>query len=153
MANFVTNVNYPNAADVADAADLKTALTADGFVAKLFQAGWEPSETSVVADFDAHEADFTGYASVANGGAGRLWSDPVEDDSGNIGLLSPSNLFVATDAVNPNVIGGIWIEKTAGDLFRYYLFPAGVDMVAAMDFIDAIFFESPHDVGYVSVQT
>lgn len=148
---FQTNILAQTAAKIADTTALKTQLVADGYVAKLYKAGWAPDADSVAADFDAHEADFTGYASTTNGGAGRLWSGPAIDQAGNVGIVSPSNYFQATDAVAPNMIGGMWIEKTAGDVYRRIPFPEPVDMTAALRFLDATFFESPHDDSYVVV--
>lgn len=100
---------------------------------KLFKSSFTPTPTSVVADFDAAEADFTGYASVA-----LSWSAVGLDANNEYQMISTRAFFQATDAVTPNEIGGAWLELASGALYEYWVFDAPVDMSAALAFVGAV---------------
>lgn len=107
---------------------LRTALLAAKL--KLYQSTFTPTRSSLIADFNAAEADFTGYAAAT-----IVWS-AVGIDAGNNARSTGSRAFYqATDAVTPNVIGGCWLEDSTGVLVGYYPFTAPVGIPAALSFV------------------
>lgn len=137
--------------DIDDLTALKADYIANGYEVHLFQSPFAPTRESVAADFAAAEADFTGYGAISIGGAGFLFVGPVLNDAQEIVLKTPGMSFVATDAVNPNQIAGYWVENTAGDVLRYGVFPAPVDMSQALDFLDFTIYENVNGAGYAVV--
>lgn len=136
---------------IVDAGTLKAEFVANGYVIKAFQTGWAPTPLSVAADFDAHECDFTGYASQTVGGAGRLWSAIFIDAEGRVVFASPNSIFQATDAVAPNQVGGYWIENTAGDVRKYALFTPPIPLISALAAFILTIYEQGDGPGYSDV--
>lgn len=110
--------------------DLRRTNLAAGVV-KLFQASFDPDENSVVADFAAAEADFTGYAAVTLG----TWSTIGVSAEGEVVALATRAFFQATDAVAPNVIGGYWLETAGGDMDHFVRFDPPVLLTTALSFL------------------
>jgi hypothetical protein len=130
---------------------LKTRYIADGYIAKAFQAGFNPTRLNVAADFAAHECNYTGYASKTFGGAGHLFTANFVDSQGRAVFATPTELFQATDAVAPNQIGGMWVENTAGAVLDFVKFPVPVDFTFALAAMLPCFFESASGQGYAEV--
>lgn len=114
--------------------ELRAASIGTASKIRLFQSSFVPTLTSVEADFEAAEATFTDYASVAN-----TWAPPGLDPSDGPTMYGTRALFVATDAVAPNNIGGAWIsvQTSAGPppvnkSVQYCVFPVPVDMTTAL---------------------
>lgn len=105
----------------------------DGGAAKLYQSTFTPDENSIVTDFDAAEADFTGYA------AGTLGMNAVAPDTdGGYVSISDSMFFQASDAVAPNTIGGVWFENSGGSLLSFYPFPSPIGVTGALNYISLL---------------
>jgi hypothetical protein len=100
---------------------------------KLFKSSFTPGPASVVADFDAAEADFTGYAAVA-----LSWSAVGIDSDGQPGIISTRAFFQATADTADNEIGGAWMETAGGDLYEYWVFDQPVEMGTDLSFLSAV---------------
>lgn len=88
-------------------------------VMKLFKAGFLPSPTSVVADFNAQECDFDGYASKTI----ATWAAPVLAGTGYM-TYAPAQTFTWSHVADDvgNQVGGHWIETAGGDLIGYTVY-------------------------------
>lgn len=98
----------------------KDAITAQTQMADcvmhLFKAGFVPSPTSVKADFDANECDFTGYAAATI----ETWAAPVLAGQGYM-TYAPVQTFTFNN-VSPfegNVVGGHYLVDSTGALRSY----------------------------------
>lgn len=145
-------LSHATEGDIADATDLIAAAVADGYEVHLFQSGFSPTEATTAAEFAAAEADFTGYASKSIGGVGFLFVGPMTDSDDKVVFATPGMNWIATDAVTPNLIGGLWVENTAGDVRRYVQFPSPMPMNEALQFLNVTIYESPGNPGYVVVE-
>lgn len=88
-------------------------------VCSLFKAGFLPSPTSVLADFEAQECDFDGYAPATI----ATWGTPVLAGTGYM-TYAPAQTFAwahDTDDVG-NAVGGYWLETAGGVLIAYTVF-------------------------------
>jgi len=119
------------AARVAGLTAKRTALLAA--VVKLFKSSFTPNESSVVADFDAAEADYVGYAAET-----AVWSPVGFDSSGEPLIISNSLNFQCTTDTADNTIGGMWMEIAAGDLYEYWIFPVPVSMEIALNMLNVV---------------
>lgn len=70
----------------------------------LYKSSFAPNADSTYADFLAAECDYTGYASTV-----LTWSAIGTDTADSPTSLSNRAFFQATDAVAPNVVGGVFI--------------------------------------------
>ena len=106
----------------------------------LYQSSFSPTPSSVEADFTAAEATFTGYAAAT-----VSWGAIGLDSVGLPTTISDRALFQATDAVTPNVIGGVWYEcQTAAGppavhkSINYFAFPNPISMATALATIGVV---------------
>lgn len=119
---------FPNSSCVDQAAVLRTALALS--VVKLFKTGFVPQVTTVVAELDANEADYTGYAPATI----TAWGAPYESTAGGVQITAPGVQFsLAADPAVGNSIGGYWIEKAGGDVVLIRQFDEPQAMAAALD--------------------
>lgn len=133
MADFLMGPGDLNATDTVLLASKRTAY--NGGDMALYQSSFEPDPTSVVGDFEAAEADFTGYARVT------LAMEAIAPDSdGGYVSISNSGFFQATDGVAPNTIGGIFFETAAGAILSYYPFPVPIGITGALQYLQAILY-------------
>lgn len=88
-------------------------------VLHLFEAGWVPSPTSTLAEFDAHECNFDGYAPLTI----ALWAAPLLSGSAYV-IYAPTQTFrwvFDTEGVG-NQVGGAYLVLAAGGLYQYTVF-------------------------------
>jgi len=86
-------------------AEIRAGLIGTASKLRLFQSTFNPTDQNVEADFEAAEANFTGYAAVS-----ITWAAPGIDPTDGATMYGTRGLFVASDAVAPNTIGGCWIS-------------------------------------------
>lgn len=72
-------------------------------------AAFNPTPGSAIADFSAHEADYTGYAA---GGVALTIGAPLNLGA-NVQGTQESTLFTATGSTITNVVYGYWIDDGA----------------------------------------
>ncbi len=69
----------------------------------LFKSGFVPSTLTELADIEAQEADYTGYARVTI----AAWGNPIDSDVGGAQITAPTVQFsLAADPALGNTIGG-----------------------------------------------
>lgn len=88
-------------------------------VIHLFKAGFVPTPTSVLTDFQAAECDYDGYAPLTI----ATWHDPVLSGVA-YAIYAPTQTFLwtfDTDAIG-NQAGGAWIQLSGGELYQYTIF-------------------------------
>lgn len=98
----VGSLTYEGAADILADRVVLFAATAK---LHLYKSSFTPNVNSVEADFEAAEADFTGYAAVT-----LTWGTAGRDANGNAISVSSRALFQATAGTPANTIGGCWLE-------------------------------------------
>jgi hypothetical protein len=77
----------------------------------LFKSSFVPGQTNVLADFNANEVNFTGYAAVASGGAFSVGLN----DAGNVeAQLAVMVSFVQTGIGAIDVAGGWYLTNAGG---------------------------------------
>jgi hypothetical protein len=143
--------SFSQAGEIQDLTTLKADFVTNGYILRLFQAPFAPTNLTTEAAFVSNECNFTGYASVSLGGAGKLFVGPAIDSQNNVVLISFPVTMVATDAVSPNTVGGFWIEDTALAVRRFCIFPTPVDMTEALTFIEVTIFENMRGNGYATI--
>lgn len=88
-------------------------------VAKLFKAGFEPTPATLVADLDLNEADYSDYAPETI----TAWLPPATVETGGWSITAPTEQFLCVgDQAVPNMIGGMWFELAAGEVFMIVIF-------------------------------
>jgi hypothetical protein len=107
----------------------RTRLLAAKF--KLYQSSFAPNADSVIGDFNAAEADFTGYAAAV-----IVWDAIGLGSDGHYQAVGSDCFFQATDAVSPNDIGGAWLETGAGALVEYYPFNTPISLSVALAYLN-----------------
>src|SRR5262245_30156169 len=88
-------------------------------VLHLFQAGFVPTPTSTLADFDANECAYDGYAALTI----ATWSDPVLAGVA-YAIFAPTQTFrwvFDTEALG-NQAGGAYLVLSGGELYQYTVF-------------------------------
>ncbi len=93
---------------VLDAAADEVAGHLAGAKLGLFVGPVDVTQARVLADFVAAKATFTGYVKTA-----ITWLAPSVADDGTVEVVGTVPQFRPTDAVNPNMIQGCWIEDSA----------------------------------------
>lgn len=103
---------FPLSVCALQAGERRTALAAS--VVKMFKSSLVPDENTVLADLDAAEADFDGYAPVTL----TTWGAPILGPVSGYAIYSPGFQFTS-DAPNAvtNSIGGLYLVD-AGGLLR-----------------------------------
>lgn len=106
-----------------------------GATLHLYKNDLVPNQNSVLADFVANEADFTGYAAAT-----LTWSAAGVDGEGNYVSLSNRAYFAATDAVKPNIVAGAWLQDGAATpaLIEFFAFDPQLDFSSALKFAGAV---------------
>jgi hypothetical protein len=118
-------------AELIAATNLKTAVTGVlvGCVMKLGKAPLSITRFTTIAELQANEADFTGYASEA-----VVWSANSVDDLGRVELLGVVGEFRPTGTTITNEISYAWVENGAGDKICAWQVEDGpVQMASALD--------------------
>lgn len=101
----------------------------DGATIHLFKADFEPSKTTVPADFT--EADYDGYASIA-----AVW-EAVTVKGQQARTATQLAHFQATGSVTQNTIYGFWIQDSGGTkVITAQRFDTEKQMVDATSFVD-----------------
>lgn len=88
-------------------------------VMHLYKASFTPTPTSVLADYQAAECDFDGYAPATI----ATWADPVLAGQG-YAVYAPTQTFrwdFDTDGIG-NQVGGHWLQTAGGDLIDYSIY-------------------------------
>lgn len=118
---------YPLAGTLAQAEERQTAYAAS--VVHLFKSSLVPTPATVLADYEAAEADYDSYAPITL----TAWAGPILAPGTGYMILSPGVLFTvgATDPVTPNTVGGFWLEDAAGDLRLVGMFEPTLPMQLA----------------------
>lgn len=119
-----------NAASQATLTALRTLLAATSEV-HLYQDGFGIGPDSVLADLEAAEATFTGYAAAVV----AAWSSVAQDADGGY-TFTATVFFAATDAVTPNSIAGAWLQLAAGTLILWFPFNIPVPVNAAGAYVN-----------------
>lgn len=102
-----------------DQATAKQLLYANS-VLKMYKSTLVPDEQTVIADLDAAEADFDGYAALTL----VAWGDPILAPGNGYAIYAPFQFQSAAPNTTLNSIGGMWLELAAGDLAAIYPFDA-----------------------------
>jgi len=120
MLSEALPANFTGEGETTVVNDVMTALnTAPGGNIKLFKADFVPTHDSLKADFDAAEADYTGY----NPGTLNIYTGPFIDSDGRSFIVGKQMTFtVGAGPVTPNLLGGGWIEDTGNNVIHYFLF-------------------------------
>lgn len=121
------SVFYPNAGALVLAEEAQALLAAS--MLRLFKSTIIPNVSTTLAELEADEADFTGYA--AGGIEITAFFDPVLYPLGGASISAPTVQFQTDDPTTVgNVIGGWWLETAGGNLFAIGTFPNGQPMQA-----------------------
>lgn len=126
---------YPNSGALWLAALVATALVDS--VVSLFQGGGEVplSGTTTLAELEAVEADYTGYAPIDV----AAFLDPLLATAGGATIRSPlMQPMIESPYTTPNTIQGWWLETTGGELVCAGDFPAPKGLVGPGDGIPFI---------------
>lgn len=97
-------------------------------VMHLFKQGFIPAPTSVLADFQAQEADFDGYAAKTI----ATFADPVLAGTGYM-TYGPAQTFAWSHVADDvgNQIGGHWLETAGGELIGYTVYDPTIPVQGA----------------------
>lgn len=122
----------------ADALELQTALV--NCKMRAFKSGEVViNQGTVVADLEAAECDYQGYAEKTIAAVGA----PIRDSDGSVVLNVPSQQFdfVTGAGEAENLVGGVWIEDASGDVRRVFEFeePTTVNSDESGFIVHAIF--------------
>jgi hypothetical protein len=147
-ADFVNGVFTDQAAG--DSLDVILANMAVASKLRLYQNTLVPDRTTLETDFAGAEADFNGYPA---GGIALTMSTGVLDSLGDIQSISQRALFIATDALVPNTIGGAWLEDPAGKIVAHYPLTNPVVLAVAGAFLAATLFMKPDGKGTLDVDS
>lgn len=103
--------------------------------AHLYQDdGFVPDANSLLADFNAHEADFTGY--TAGGETLAAPTGPYNDGVDQVADNFPTIAFQpAAPVLVSNDIRGVYFEDSNNDVQEYWIFDQPVTMATALDII------------------
>ena len=94
----------------------------------LIKAPFSPTKDTVVGDFDAIEADFTGYAAAAWGAWGGVGINSI----GQAEVTATELEWHPTDDVTPNTIYGEYYTNAAGTvLLGWKILATGVPLLNA----------------------
>jgi hypothetical protein len=110
-------------AAVADA--IRTLLGIDTQV-HLFQTSLTPNFNTLKADFEANEADFTGYATTDI----AAWTATITDPDGGKSFQSGIQTFAMTATTVTNKIGGWFLVNGDGFMLGYGLFDTPITIAA-----------------------
>jgi len=118
---------------IGDLAALITLLTG-GFARLYKDDGFTPDANSLLADFAAHEADYTGYAAggvalAAPVGAYNDGDTQVADNFPTIEFRPTGPVLVSND------IRGVFFEDSANDVQEYWHFEQPISMATVLDVI------------------
>lgn len=118
------SAKYPNDGALWLGAKVQTALAASKL--HLFKSSFTPNNESVIADFDAAECDYDGYA--AGGIAVATWLAPLLTPPQGCEIESGTKQFHYVDGVGhvTNLAGGWYLTDTGGALVAYDVFPEAV---------------------------
>ena len=109
----------------------------------LFSNNLSPVDEHVIADFTL--ATFTGYAAIT----GQNMLGPIYDDAGNVELVSPNCVFVATGSGTANTIYGYLVTDAAvATLYYFELFETPQQIAKAGDAVSFV-----HRFGYANPGT
>lgn len=102
---------FPLSTCALQAGERRTALAAS--VVKMFKSSLVPTESTTVAELDAAEADFDGYAAVTL----TTWGAPILGPVSGYAIYSPGFQF-SSGAPNTtqNDIGGLYLVDSGGAL-------------------------------------
>jgi len=78
-----------------------------------------PTVNTLKADFEAEEADFTGYPA---GGYDITDMLPVMPAPGGGVVITSNKVNVSYTSGDPNTIGGYWVEDGAGNVFDSFIY-------------------------------
>jgi len=96
--------------------------------------GFVPDANSVLADFTAHEADYTGY--VAGGIALAAPTGPYADGVDQYADNFPTVAFQPTGPVLvSNDIRGVFFEDSGNDVQEFWIFETAMPMANVLDII------------------
>jgi hypothetical protein len=103
--------------------------------AHLYQDdGFVPDSNSLLADFNAHEADFTGYTA-----GGETMAAPVGPYLDGIDRVAENFPTIAFQPASPftvtNEIRGAYFEDSNNDVQEYWIFDQPITMASALDII------------------
>lgn len=87
----------------------------DAAIVRLYQEGYTPTESSTMADLDAVEADYDGYAEAAI----VDWNEAGTDDDGEVIITADSTQFIPTGVTTPNSIGGYYVVDSTGATLKF----------------------------------
>jgi len=113
-----------------------------GAVVRLYKQSLTPTQNTTLADLVAAEADYNGYAEQTL----SMVADAI-DGAGD--YLSESQLLIwqPTDALAPNVIGGLWADDGTGALVIWPL-DAPVALNTPTNVLKVVVFEAYLPPGY-----
>src|SRR5690242_7319844 len=80
----------------------------------LYKTDVTITPNNVLTDFNAHVADFTGYAQGT-----ITWNTPTIADDGTVEVIGTVPMWAPTDAVHPNMIYGCYITLAVGGALAY----------------------------------
>jgi hypothetical protein len=123
----MVGVYYPKSGQQWLAGKVRTALAASKI--RLYQSSINPTENTTLAELEAAEADYDGYAEITITNFGAVFQSPL-----GAAIQMPSVQFQGTDPmVVTNNIGGAWIEDSTGALVNIIGFPEAKAMSSPLD--------------------
>jgi len=91
----------------------------------LFQAPFEPTNTTTLTELEAVECDFTDYVEKTI----AAWTGPVLASIPGYKINSPVQTWVVVTATVTNQVAGYWVQTAGGVLHDIVVFDAPVPMV------------------------
>lgn len=82
----------------------------------LIQTDLPPLEETTLADLEAEEADFSGYAAKT----AVDMDGPLVDDSGRVKLISPNQLFTHNGGGTANTIYGYYVTNAGNTVLEFW---------------------------------
>jgi hypothetical protein len=94
--------------------DVAVGATLNGAKVHLTKGSVDINPDTTVAELDAVECDYTGYAATA-----IVWGTPVVADDGNVEVICTQQTYQPTDAVTPNVVYAVYITDTTSAILYF----------------------------------
>lgn len=115
---------YPNSSCIWQAEQMRADLA--NSEVHLFQSTLVPDTSTTLAQLQAEEADYDGYAPITV----AAWLGAIMSAAGGASIQAPTVQFEYVDGVNHtgNIIGGFWLETAAGVLVAIGTFDTPIPM-------------------------
>jgi len=121
----MANVNFVSLAGTKRQAGLMKTDLANSIL-HLFKSPFLPSPATTLAELDAQECDFDGYAAKTI----TAWGDPVLAPISGYMIVAPTQTWVmgAGPIAVGNTVGGHYLEDSAGNLIDVVIYDPPIPM-------------------------